>query len=54
MECKLRHGDRAFSPRRETREVGGRISHNTQSLVPFDPKLSAELRDNSQFWPEYL
>ena len=53
MECKLPNGDRAIFPQRETRKVSGRTNHHTESLVPFDPDLSAELWDNSKFWPEY-
>src|ERR1700722_11551333 len=54
MECKWGNGDRAFSLRRENSEVGGRTNPHTESLVPFDPELSPEPRDNSQLRPKYL
>src|SRR5208283_5713598 len=54
MECRWGNGDRAFSQQRETREVGGQTKHYTESLVPFHPKSSAELRDNSELLGESL
>jgi hypothetical protein len=37
-----------ISAKRETREVGGRTDHDSESLVPSDRNLSAELRHNPE------
>ena len=54
MERNWGNGDRAISPLRENREAGGRTNYNTESLVPFDPELSAELRNNLRIRRKYL